>query len=289
MREIIDQLIKLANEVNDLIDLYSNADKWSHYAKYFWTNQSSEFITARVHLEFLTDDLDLVPWRLHEWAKKQLLNRIPCPILRMAFDTDNFNIFSDKFCPAWQTLDPTQDVQFRFDWYGMYKCLMKYSGKTKYSGDFDKYYRTRGPALLKDKWKKEFEGAEPTPDYHISIKPRSFIVTSEIMAVLEELQLEHPDNYWPLTTTLVNSAVARTEPTYPLLSHIDILKLDLVSSYILNYDARRQFLRQFLSKFFVYTADDIRKWRARIERECPEYRKYLFEGDALRRIARDKN
>ena len=139
-----------------------------------------------------------------------------------------------------------------------------YKKNYKYvSHDFEKYYKASVLANINDRWKREFGHLEKISDKFFYKYSYNLAVPSYIYNIAEKLYLDkyiNNDIYWPFMTSMVPDQSVRSLPDCPILSTDDILKLEVVLSYVIDYQERERLCTLFFESIMKFTRKDINDW-----------------------------
>lgn len=188
----------------------------------------------------------------------------------------------DKKSPEWKSV-PTDHYSYRHREH--FKHYKKNRGKC--TGEFEKYYKVRGIALVSPEWNEKLKNITKIPEdtFHKCI--HNMVIPDRLMKVLEQQYVlahkENPEVFWPLMTNIVPDALVREDKTYPLLTYTDIMKVEYLSSFILDKDEEEEYLVKFFNQFLKYTKNDIKNWRRAIEQKNERYRELLVIADSLKK------
>lgn len=131
------------------------------------------------------------------------------------------------------------------------------------SHDFEKYYKTYILVNINDRWKHEFEHLKKISDEFFYKYSYNLAVPSYIYDIAEKLYLEKyikKDIYWPFMTSMVPDFTVRNLPDCPILCTDDILKLEIILSYVIDYDERKRLCELFFTSIMKFTRKDIKDW-----------------------------
>lgn len=146
--------------------------------------------------------------------------------------------------------------------------------------DFGKYYKTRGLVLLQEKWKRKFAYLKPTDTtatlestLPLSLTPRFFTILSDVY-VRNNKKYPNRQLYWPLMTSIISHPLVRDDDKYFLITTKDILKIDYISSMILDYDILHKFHTNLANYFTLWGKRSVYKLYDRFLQD-KKYRKLL--------------
>ncbi len=153
------------------------------------------------------------------------------------------------------------------------------------------FYSQPAPKLIWDKkspeWNEKLKNITKIPEdtFHKCI--HNMVIPDRLMKVLEQQYVlahkENPEVFWPLMTNIVPDALVREDKTYPLLTYTDIMKVEYLSSFILDQNDEEEYLVKFFNQFLKYTKNDIKNWRRDIEQKNERYRELLVIADSLKK------
>jgi hypothetical protein len=163
---------------------------------------------------------------------------------------------SDKL---WRSISPLNDCfDESLDLNKSYKKNYAYV-----SYDFEKYYKAAILTNINDRWKREFGNLNKIQDNVFYKFSYNLAVPSYIYDIAEGLYLSKyikNDIYWPFMTSMVPDHTVRKLPDCPILCTDDILKLEIVLSYVIDYKERDRLCALFFDSIMKFTRKDINDW-----------------------------
>jgi hypothetical protein len=163
---------------------------------------------------------------------------------------------SDKL---WRSISPLNDCfDESLDLNKSYKKNYAYV-----SHDFEKYYKAAILTNINDRWKREFGNLNKIQDNVFYKFSYNLAVPSYIYDIAEGLYLSKyikNDIYWPFMTSMVPDHTVRKLPDCPILCTDDILKLEIVLSYVIDYKERDRLCALFFDSIMKFTRKDINDW-----------------------------
>lgn len=173
---------------------------------------------------------------------------------------------------------PTNFISFR-----NVEHYKHYKNHKKIFWDYEKYYKVRGLAIKDEQWKEKFKDFKKIEEKNFYKYTNNFVIPDSIMDSLEEAFLSSgPKTFWPIMTNIISDPEVREDPSYPLISVSDLLKIDYLCSFILDSNIEKKMLKKFSEQYMKYTIDDIKKWRKQIEQSNPRYKSILEKIDRLK-------
>ncbi len=163
--------------------------------------------------------------------------------------------------------------------YGQYKRK-----NSRCSGEFEKYYKVRGLTLISTEWAEKFADIKKIEEGQFYKYMTNVVIPDRVMSVLEELFILSPEKtFWPLITNIVSDAEVRSDPTYPLISFEDLLKIEYLTSFIIDAAVERSILVDFCMQFIGFKKDDIRDWKEKAVKKNPRYKQLLEKADRMKK------
>lgn len=142
----------------------------------------------------------------------------------------------------------------------------------KFTGEYEKYYKIRGTMLKSAEWAEKFKDIKAIDDNQYYKYKNNFIIPARMMAIFEEEFLKtDKEIFWPFMTNLVPIAEIRELPDYPLISTTDLLKIEYLTSFIIDKEVENRLLRDFIKQFLVYKKEDVKLWCDKIAKTNKKY------------------
>lgn len=137
---------------------------------------------------------------------------------------------------------------------------------------FDGYSEHIGPMSINKKIREKYKNYQQHNDDEIVRIDDALIVKSYYLTIMLN-QFKYGRPYyakdaqlvnrlgiaWPLCNQLATDD-QRQLPDYPLMTTIDLLKMDYIASHIVSMRKRTIFVATLMESFYKYNKDDIKKW-----------------------------
>lgn len=243
---------------------------WDNYGSFIEFAQEI-FIDYGMGLTF-DEFRSLMKAKFEETAGTILLSECP--------DLDPKSVFNgeipDKLSGLWSKV-PIKFPSFRNpELYNHYKRKLNY-------WDFEKYYKIRGLAIKEEQWREKFKDFKKIEERYFYKYVTNFVIPDKIMNSLENAFLGSPNKtFWPLMTNIVSDPEVREDPEYPLICAGDLLRIEYLTSFILDAEAEKRALDRFAGQFMKYTVDDIKKWKTEIAKVNSKYKSIFDKVDKLK-------
>lgn len=211
-----------------------------------------------------------------------ILNEVPGMTSEMVdkfFKGESIESYTSKNSIFWKTV-PTRLCSFRnHEHYNHYKTR----NNSHQYWDYEKYYKIRGLAIKEEQWKEKFKDYKKIEERYFYKYVNNFVIPDNIMNSLEEAFLQSgPKIFWPLMTNIISDPEIREDSSYPLLAVSDLLKIEYLTSFVLDNEIEKKILLTFSQQFMKYTADDIKQWRKHIEMTNKHYKTILEKIERIK-------
>lgn len=184
----------------------------------------------------------------------------------------------------WWTIPFTKQNYGECSVYDSYKIKWDICNK-----DFVKYFKVLGLCIVSAKWREKFKSLRPLYIYNWK-KPLP--IKDDIAKALKETYIleinkseENMKNlYWPLVTSMVNDEVVREDKEYLIISASDILKIDYLTSHILDEKDKNIFLKNIAHSFMVHSYNKVKEMKWKLYNKSEIYRNRLDSAIKKKRV-----